>query len=1530
MKRWTTWLVRGLVLGVLAMAGCAQQRAPINQVQPNALDKTFFVGAKLNDDSDNPEFYSRGFVIDGSAHQNDISVGLYTGTDRIKWQITEDWLIARKSYQIVVGQDPKTQDGKVDGTIVAKYKILSHFDIKRAYNPQTGEPQNIVTENTTDRPWQERRYMRVDWSTNQVNDPEWGEMFFGKIFGNETVEPLTYTVTDPTSDDAPHFEVKDGYFDVTDKFYIAPENTEFSWGTIPTCMLIGFYTGTTAYDCNAQEATVRFSYWKVDPKHDFQPTENTKRSLDIIANFQGGNSAQPGFSTTTQCWDPQYGYSDACFHQFLSKLNFWETSHADISCQSNADANNDGTADDCASYKGSHGSQCDIYTTSDAHPKGTCTIPLRDRVLKPQGYWLNKETPLELLDPLDKDGNPTSQMLGADGNPAGADAAYKVPKFRGAMEDVIKSWNQLVTTAIAYGREVECRRTGDGTRDKCHKQFFVTDSSGKDVSQMVAFGGWGIATPKVESQDGPGAMVACHAPVRDYDYQPTCGTVTAKKCDPTITDHSQCGANMGCNAEGHCADVARNGDQRKNMIFYWPWDSDAQYGGVAGLGADPTTGEEHGVTAMIMGRSATGAAARYRDFLQAAMGDQSIGDVTEGVPEFIYNKVLQNGYSPDSDYAKKARGEKIDYTQGSGAAAPTSDTNPNLTGAPTGTPGISNKVLKNLKLSLLSGPRVAAPQLQSSAQLQWDALASSLRGTQVEAQIVDPHWAMDTVGATNQQNVTGDLMNMASPLRGLDPGAMALWRNQIANKLAAHGICYTEDITRVGSVNFLGLSRWYEDKFHDMGWDTDVKTKDSTGLWLPGPRDPAMVKKRGEYMYRDLFHGMATGIAIHEVGHTLGMRHNFESSYDAMNYMPQYWQLRTEDGDPKAMGACSGKRAADSPDTCMGPRFNDPETPMEQGLAAPTNGRSNGHPAVDYFGNSTVMEYEQDYMSPGIAPYDFYYTEAVYGGVLETYDIDNTAQGGVAENAQSKFVANDALNGAAFRLESDNFVHYTQLARDMNVFKASYCRPATKDEMQQAQWRVIDGQICTRSPRDRFMWTDFVNDNEAGVHPNSQLASTTTSTNGTGWTFTAWRTNPKMPHADGRDHERWPYRYGETYDPSYLHTNYTDNGADPYEVVVNNAAFYRMTYPVYYFRRQNKTYKYWNMPSYIAQRFFERERAYHWILSDFAGSLGDPDSTAVYNNANRETFNFLARAAMSPEPGQMVLTSTADGTSIYDVPNGNSQFAAKPVFDMALIDGRYVGDDFNSNTGGDWDYLDWIDHAGFGVERGFAIRALVDSRPTLFTISRTSFLDGRAVMKNFQTDDARGLDRFLGGILSEDWKTVAPRVVTTGAGEGTAPDKLPYRSTQMLNLLDANVTPPANSTPVFPNIGFKTQLQTLVWADLFAAINTDTTLLKKMAIYVKGIDFVDAIPQADLVSFTDPATGITYLARKFGTDNGIAGNPDSGIASRMLQHANDLASSGYATPADVENYAGLIATAHEIEKDLAKDSAWYSVGIAFQ
>src|SRR4051794_4079690 len=97
-----TALVAGVLGSSTGAVGCAAERDPINRVQANAIPKSFFVGDKLNDTSDDPEFYSRTMVIDVPYGESGASWGLFTNSvnvvAKIKWSIEENNLLGRVSF----------------------------------------------------------------------------------------------------------------------------------------------------------------------------------------------------------------------------------------------------------------------------------------------------------------------------------------------------------------------------------------------------------------------------------------------------------------------------------------------------------------------------------------------------------------------------------------------------------------------------------------------------------------------------------------------------------------------------------------------------------------------------------------------------------------------------------------------------------------------------------------------------------------------------------------------------------------------------------------------------------------------------------------------------------------------------------------------------------------------------------------------------------------------------------------------------------------------------------------------------------------------------------------------------------------------------------------------------------------------------------------------------------------------------------------------------------------------------------------
>jgi hypothetical protein len=213
--------VRAAVLvAAVVSSGCAEEREPINRVQANALQKSYFVG-KLGNPDDDPEFYASGTVIDVPYGTDSLGVfpGLVGGVKRAKFEILEDVLNVRMTYEEIDGVDGHGSRTTNNGRVIAAYAIDSHFDIRRGYNSSTGEELNVVEENTSDRPWYDREYMRVNWSTNLITSSTWWDPISQQAAFGDTIdaEPLAYYVDDPNHPDAPHFAAQEGYFDITNR-----------------------------------------------------------------------------------------------------------------------------------------------------------------------------------------------------------------------------------------------------------------------------------------------------------------------------------------------------------------------------------------------------------------------------------------------------------------------------------------------------------------------------------------------------------------------------------------------------------------------------------------------------------------------------------------------------------------------------------------------------------------------------------------------------------------------------------------------------------------------------------------------------------------------------------------------------------------------------------------------------------------------------------------------------------------------------------------------------------------------------------------------------------------------------------------------------------------------------------------------------------------------------------------------------------------------------------------------------------------
>ena len=293
------------------VAGCSPEIKSIDRTQPNALSKSIFSGlwyhraTVIEADPDSPTysgFFGRGVVYEG----------IVSGTEKIRWEIQEELLIAYRSYEFVPYAEGLTDEGRdFFGAPVAAFPILSHFDIQREYNERTGVETNVISENTTDRPWNERQYIRVDWSENLVRQNTAFTVGFnnypsGTLSGQAAIK---YYVQDheETSPFRPFFT--QDYFDVTNIYSLEP-STYF-------CFVMQLAQG--AGRCGAANAKVRLSFRKVDPADDYESLYypdvfelKDDAGKAIVLNFSGRpcEETRDPRECTVQTWDYDGAYGN--------------------------------------------------------------------------------------------------------------------------------------------------------------------------------------------------------------------------------------------------------------------------------------------------------------------------------------------------------------------------------------------------------------------------------------------------------------------------------------------------------------------------------------------------------------------------------------------------------------------------------------------------------------------------------------------------------------------------------------------------------------------------------------------------------------------------------------------------------------------------------------------------------------------------------------------------------------------------------------------------------------------------------------------------------------------------------------------------------------------------------------------------------------------------------------------------------------------------------------------------------------------
>lgn len=334
-RRSTTWRPLGAALIVLFAVGCAQSNGDVVRVQPNVVRK-----ADLLDG----QWFFRNTVTWTPFNTQFTYPGQTGNMEKLVWEIQENNLVGYRSYAYTVGAEANVDpDSRISGTTakycdaagkctggqkyfgapVVAFPIESHFDIQRGYNPATGEQTNVVSENTTDRFWNQREYVRVNWAANILNKNSglnWGTVQnpASGVSNSNWIQP-NEPGTDPY--DWPTFEYKDRdndgkpeltYFDITGRYLAMPDTVYYEgYGNIPLCW---FAAGV--YDCSAAEIHIRTSIAKVDTtwSRDYEPLQFPNDLMSYFGYFR----------TDRLNYDRKFGYNDSAVIRLANRHRIWK------------------------------------------------------------------------------------------------------------------------------------------------------------------------------------------------------------------------------------------------------------------------------------------------------------------------------------------------------------------------------------------------------------------------------------------------------------------------------------------------------------------------------------------------------------------------------------------------------------------------------------------------------------------------------------------------------------------------------------------------------------------------------------------------------------------------------------------------------------------------------------------------------------------------------------------------------------------------------------------------------------------------------------------------------------------------------------------------------------------------------------------------------------------------------------------------------------------------------------------------------
>ena len=1489
------------------VTGCAKERPPRSYIQPNILAKADLEG----------EWYYVPTVIDLNLGHSVTFVGeAGWSVSIVKWDIQEKVLYARLAYDRIDNTSSVYNDPNFKGEVIGAWAIESQFDIIRDYNATTGEETNVIRE-TTERPWYEREFLRVNWAENLVSNWE-GLMWMRAV----TTDPINYIVNDPSHPHSPKLERnEDGeaeFINIVNKVLVTPEMRDIEYdfmglNQIPDC----FFYGTLS-SCTSAEVTVRHAFWKKDPDKEYEKLEYTQQEMDKYGYF----------TSQRLYYDDDYGVTIQGIRWYANRFNLWKESFA--KCYTEQEAN-------------LFRNQCDVPVDRDGEPildadvfycpgdGEPCRCMVDDKKMYIMAEKAYKYSDLDKASPEEAEVFARAQCPGGTFSCGGDECicsdggnviyklayhTYEVPQEHIGRDGIVCPCNDPETSAWDCGKEQEeehyptpaCFYKVDGSEvhfatPQGHIQYPLRYNQrelrtipyylNKRMPEPIKERSFGVVRQWADVfDDMVWRMSGCEAAglVRGEDF---CSA--RPEFDPQNPDfHTFLACPNNPVQEGDpeaCGPAGREvlpGDIRYSYIHWWLPPQQSSPLGYGPPLADPLTGETISAISNIYGAAMDGYVAYARDLVRM-MTDEDFQwiDFLHGYYQAAFVRKMQHQLGLRESYKSGAPERKRSWERKRWSADDVKALYNNMD------MGWTKGIQSNIKPDF-SSPAKLRQYMSAQSKVIKDsgvfgngtrpdrARMNLVRNSYIEDMMMSNDMILNrapTLVAAGYDSQTIAMMN------GADLGYGTDLRGKVS-PLNWLNVNYIRAIEKVKFSHFSNTHMYSEfvpfSEPSTIGLATEL-VKHHCGCTIseenPTCEDEDLTLTErwatdtqcSEKIKKELRVRIYDPVAVHEMGHNLGLRHNFRGSFDAMNYKDEYWDLRVaaakQQGEP------------------IKERFEQPRTEWED------------MNKITHYQWASLMDYGAKFDSDfiGLGKWDVAAINYGYGKQVQVFNDYNRNISDAASTLGTiqTFSSFSWPTPVIWLTSGPQAILQTRLHFD-------------PDNAAQTPQGVVDVRDHNRSWRPN-----------AWVVP-ARLGGSSPAL-----------VSSKDLEEDGRGKILVPFKFcSDEFRNTSLGCNYFDEGSDLFEITENQIQSYENYYVLNNWGRDKYTWG-WNENSYtgriwgryfaILQNHMQYYGLYRAIFENdyFENIPGEIDrffqeDWAHFTVAVARGFETFSRVLSMPAPGyygcgaDAINRTAPDGVRYWkqdlethwcDLEEG---CVGNPAMGMCamhvdILDGKYWDDTWDFDLGYQW-YFKRLRYGQF-YDRPLAIQALAEATNNF--MGRDTQEDFRLYTINYTRIYPQQLLELMGTIQSQDLTVAAPRICQSSDGqyhiEHVNFSRLDLAPCEELSeVMEENLT--FTDTYLDPGHTFSAQLYAAVFGMTMFPMTYSQEFIDAWRVFVdgsvEGHDFSHcqdlATDGCEMVEFIDPISQKRFMSVRYPDKNQNGEIYDVSIGARIIEYANIL------------------------------------------